>query len=127
MRSTRSPLAPLDPFAREPRAGPLVVSVMPPPYTGENALMCAVLPAARLSMASARGAPADMCPARRSVGGGCGRGDAEVLVESARSGGWELLSQLRDGPLEVLRRIEGAVHRGEPQIRDEVEVLERTE
>jgi len=30
-------LVALVPFAREPRAGPLAVSVMPPPSTGQNA------------------------------------------------------------------------------------------
>ncbi|GAA3182509.1 hypothetical protein GCM10017688_40290 [Streptomyces ramulosus] len=47
MRSIRSPLLALLPLAREPRAGPLVVSVIPPPYTGENAHMCTLLPVAQ--------------------------------------------------------------------------------
>src|ERR1044072_3799370 len=48
-RSIRRPLF-LLPLEREPRAGPLVVSVIPPPCTGENALMCPFLPGLGVSV-----------------------------------------------------------------------------
>src|SRR5205814_5682860 len=110
MRSMRSPLLALLPLAREPRAGPLVVSVIPPPCIRANAHMCARIPWHGVCLSERRGRllwprPGPGC-APRSVGGGDGNGQGRSgLPVPAVLRGRRLLpqlAQLGDGRLEVL-------------------------
>src|SRR4051794_23988082 len=145
MRSMRRPLfaAALVPLARELRAGPLAVSVMPPPCTGENALKCPDVPVARCSVwycghhspppatglrSPPSGRPGSWPgPARRSVGGAGGLGEL-----SSPSGPAIVFPAPRGGLFAVRSLSAVLVVRGGgsrlPQFRDgRIEVLERVE